>query len=181
MIDARTQCKALKMRWIKAIKYQHSASSQDFWYAWLKTKLPDVDILFFLRCNLNKTDLKKVCTLVNSPFWLEVLELWCEYNFANYTMNKQEILHQPIWFNSLLKIGKKLVFNKKWYDKNIKLMSDLIVNNRWITSEELSIKYNTNINFLELRSIISCIPSHWKYIIFEYDENEFAGYKIDMY
>ena len=34
MIDARTQSKALKMRWIRSISEQYNAVNQDFWYVW---------------------------------------------------------------------------------------------------------------------------------------------------
>ena len=54
MLDSRTQCKALKLKWIKIIKNAHEKATQDFWYMWLMLCTPEMDILDFLKCNLDK-------------------------------------------------------------------------------------------------------------------------------
>ena len=137
--------------------------------------------MFFLRCNLYITDVNKVCNLANSPFWLEILETWSEWNYTHYHVIKEEILHMPLWYNSLLKISKKVIIYKKWYDKNILYVADLIVENRWMNVHEVSKKYGFKANFLELRSLISCMPAHWKHILFVESNTEFKGYKIDNF
>ena len=179
MIDARSQCDALKLKWIQAIKTQYNSISQDFWFSWLQSNMPKVDIIFFLKCNIKPEDMAKVCKLVKGSFWYEILQLWSVWNYNAYPVLKKDILSQPIWFNSLLKINNKILYNKVWYNNNIRYISDLILNNKWCTKQELDQKFNVNINFLELRSLISCMPRYWKYIMFDDSSIDFEGYKID--
>ena len=61
MIDSRTQCKALKLKWIKYIKESYDKPKQDFWYMWLLECLPNMDIKDFLQCNLNRKDMESIC------------------------------------------------------------------------------------------------------------------------
>ena len=105
MVDSRTQCKALKLKWIKYIKEQYQMSSQDFWFNWLKQCIPQIDIMDLFRCNLNCRDMNKVCRSQCTPFWQEVLQIWSEWNYNDHPMTKLEIIRPPIWFNSLLRIG----------------------------------------------------------------------------
>ena len=181
MMDSRTQCKALKLKWIKYIKEQYLLNSQDFWFNWLKQCIPQIDIMDLLRCNLNYKDMNMVCKCRCTPFWQEVLQTWSEWNFNAHPMSKMEIINQPIWFNSLLRIGGGTIFYRKWYTHNILTIAQLIVNNRWINVDELYAKYNVKSNFLELHSIVSSIPVYWKYIIFDETDIEFEGYKVDRY
>ena len=62
MIDSRNQCKALKLKWIKYIKTEYkNTERQDFWYAWVRYCLPKIDVMDFLKCNLNKKDVDAIC------------------------------------------------------------------------------------------------------------------------
>ena len=114
-------------------------------------------------------------------FWHEVLEIWSEWNYNSYPMVKETIINQFIWYNSLLRVGKKPFFYKSWYDKDIKTIQDIIVDNRWITVDELFHRYNIKTNYLELQSVLSSIPKYWKYIIFTESDILFQGYKLDTH
>ena len=133
MLDSRTQCKSLKLKWIKYIKEQHNMTSQDVWYTWITKCIPNMDILDFLRCNLNAKDMNNVCKFHDASFWQEVLNNWSEWNFNQYPMTREYIISQPIWFNSLLKIGGNIIFYKIWYSQGIFTIKQLIIDNRWIT------------------------------------------------
>ncbi|MEK6264009.1 MAG: reverse transcriptase family protein [Clostridium sp.] len=179
MIDSRTQCKSLKLKWITNIKKQYQSSSKDFWYMWVLQGIPNMDMIDFLKCNLNTTDLSNVCKWEKHSFWYEVFSVWCEFNYAQHPQCKEYIINQPIWYNSLLKIGGKPVFLQKWYKKCVKNVKDLIAGNKWITIKELKSRYDITTNFLELRGLINCMPKYWKYIIFQESDIEFNGYKIE--
>ena len=48
MLDSRTQCKSLKLKWIKHIKDSIEKPVKDFWYMWLLKCIPNMDIIDFL-------------------------------------------------------------------------------------------------------------------------------------
>ena len=54
------QCKALKLKWIKYIKESYDKPKQDFWYMWLLECIPNMNIVDFLQCNLNKKDMESI-------------------------------------------------------------------------------------------------------------------------
>ena len=61
----------------------------------------------FLQCNLNRKDMEIICTWPKDSFWHDVFDVWCEWNFATHPQGKENIINQPIWYNSLVRIGKK--------------------------------------------------------------------------
>ena len=136
MLDSRAQCKALKLKWIKYIKEQHTMTSQDFWYTWITKCIPNIDILDFLHCNLNAKDMNTICKRQSASFWHELLNNWSKWNFNPHPMTREYIINQPIWFNSLIKIGGNIVFHRKWYNQGIFTIRQLRVNNRWITVQK---------------------------------------------
>ena len=81
LIDSRTQCKYLKLKWINNIKEQYQSSSKDFWYVWVQEGIPKMDMIDFLKCNLSTADLNNVCKWNEKSFWYEVFLVWCEYNY----------------------------------------------------------------------------------------------------
>jgi hypothetical protein len=75
----------------------------------------------------------------------------------------QEILVQPIWNNSLVKIGGIVVNYQAWQIKNITHVQDLITPAGQLMSKaELENKYNFTCKQMKYNSIISAIPTSWK-------------------
>ena len=181
MIDSKIQCKSLKLKWIHYIKKQYEKNSPDFWFTWLQYCIPKMDIMDFLKCNLNVSDMNTICSFYSMTFWQEVFTVWSEWNYDPNPPYKDCMMNQSIWYNSLLRIGGKPIFRIKWYNQNVKLIKDLIINNRWITVDELYDLYNIKTNFLELRSLLSCIPKGWKYHLFTDSDLTFEGYKLDIF
>ena len=153
---------------IETIKNQYNNGLQDFWYSWIVKCIPNVDLRYFLQCNLSSTDINKVCKFNQSSFWYEVFSIWGDWNYDPYPVHKEQILKQPLWYNSLLKIQNKHLFYRNWYNHEIGYVSDLIQHDNWITCNEIYVKYKIKVNFLDLiiRGIISGMPKNWKYIVF---------------
>ena len=78
-----------------------------------------MDIMDFLKFNLNVSDMNLVCAWNGLTFWQEVFTVWSEWNYDAHPPYKDCILNQPIWYNSLLRIGGKIIFKIKWYNNNI--------------------------------------------------------------
>ena len=95
-------------------------------------------------------------------FWREIFLNWAIITGID-TDSHEGILSQSIWFNSNLKIDNKVVFYEKWCDAGIFFINDLMnENNVFMTHQELCLKYNLNINFLQYYSIMHMIPKAWK-------------------
>jgi len=178
MVDCRKQNKALKAKWLSNIFQQQLLTQHDLWYAWLKNSLPLVNIDYLLKCNINTADLHQVIKLPRDNFWFEVFACWCEINYNQFLFKDGEVRQQCLWFNSLIKCKGKLFFFQQWYNKGIETVNDLIVQNRWIRYTELTSKTGLKINFLDLLSLIKCIPDDWKNNITN-DDYEMCEYNID--
>ena len=181
MVDVRTQSKALKLKWINAIKKQYNKDLQDFWYSWVISCIPKVDLMYFLNCNLCSKDINIACSFKPNSFWFEIFSIWGEWNYNPHPVHKEQILKQPLWFNSLLKIKNKYVFYKNWYNHHIRYIEDLLLHDKWMTCDEIYIKYDLKVNYLDLGGLLSCMPKHWKYIVFSTTDIPFEGYKIDQH
>jgi len=177
MVDCRKQHKALKIKWLSNVLYQCNLNCTDLWFEWLCNNI-HVDIKYLLKCNLHCDDLRQALNMPINNFWYEVLYYWCELNFDPQPLFDGEIRQQCLWFNSLIKSGKKVYYKPVWYTKGIKTVDDLILNNRWITPIELSEKFGLRINFLDLMGLIKSMPIYWNYHIAN-KNYEICDYKIN--
>jgi len=166
MLDIRSQSQALKIKWIDRLKCQLDNNKHDIWTAWLVNKCDKVKLDYLLKCNLHYKDLSTAIVLPEKNPWFEILREWCIYNFDHLPLNGEDIRNQNLWFNSLIKINKKLVFHRSWYISGIETIQDLLVDNRFLTVDEIKQRYGINLNFLQLWSIHSAIPTSWKHHLY---------------
>ena len=164
MLDIRSQNIALKLKWIKLYKDQINDKCPDFWCIWLKSCLPEIEIEYFLECNLDPKDLTKCTKIEPNTFFCEVLSYWFAEKFQKKPAKKGDILNQNLWYNSLIKRKGQVSFVKKWYEFGIKKVKDLVIEDRWVTVKELETKLGKNYNFLELIGITQDCPAEWKHI-----------------
>jgi len=138
MVDSTSQSKALKVKWLHKLVRCNDEICDEFWVHWVKYNIPEIDIDYLLRCNINVQDIKNVVKFKNDSIWLEIFVEWCYLNFDHYPIGKEDILHQSIWFNSHIKVGKKMVFNKMLYKAGIKYIKDIVRNNKFLTIWEIN-------------------------------------------
>jgi len=166
MIDCVSQCKALKVKWLNKLLHNREELKEEFWLHWVVHNIPEVDIEYLLTCNINKCDIGKVVRFKVESFWYEIFYEWCFLNFDNFPNNKGDIMHQTIWYNSHIKVGNKMIFNKKMYKAGIRYVKDIVKNGRFLYLNELAEIYDVNISFLEYGGIINAVPRGWKkYIV----------------
>ena len=107
-------------------------------------------------------------------FWYEVCLEWLKYNFS-IPQRYDEILHQYIWYNSLLMTGtgrgKSFLFNAKCIEYNIHKIEDLysLEEGRFYTFQEFCQKYGEIITWLEYTRVLNTIPKLWKNILISSD------------
>ena len=85
-----------------------------------------------------------------------------------------EIKGQRIWANSHIRKANMPFLDKKWKSK-IEFLYQLVhVNDkRFLSTTELQQMYDTNLSVMELNSLISAIPGHWKSIL-KYEKDELS-------
>ena len=65
---------------------------------------------------------------INNAFWKDVLESWLCYIkvYEKQDRFRNNYYSIPVWYNSNIKIGNKVVFFKSWYDKGVKVVQDFL-------------------------------------------------------
>ena len=90
-------------------------------------------------------------------FWVQVLYSWSLINYRD-PENREEVLEQIIWMNSNILIGGKPIIWKTWLDRDIVLLRDIYDQNGVVRDD-------LGCNWLELRSVLQCIPESWKFLL----------------
>jgi hypothetical protein len=91
-----------------------------------------------------------------------MLNTWTKLKYRE-PKNIHEIIQQPQWNNSLIKIDGKEANYETWKKAVVSHINDLIDNNGEIAKLEfLKFKFRFNCKQMEYNSIIHSIPSTWK-------------------
>ena len=108
---------------------------------------------------------------ITSHFWKDVLKAWSEYRYYN-PIKYKDILAQPIWNNSHLKIDHKVFFDKTLAESGIYYMRDIIMQNGMFKSfSVICNEYNcSKSSYLRYFAIVSAVGATWKKVLREPDE-----------
>ena len=106
MIDIFSFNKSLKVTWIK--KYLDN-SNNGKWKLLFDRALQNHSGKKNLSSSLNVRDASDMIK-VSDDFFRELLEIWGEINFEKQMTSENHLLHQPLWYNSLIRIDNKPVF-----------------------------------------------------------------------
>jgi len=186
MIDCVSQSKALKVKWLNKLLNNRDDLKEEFWLHWVLHNIPEVDIDYLLTCNIKKEDIDKVVRFKVKSFWYEIFYEWCFLNYDHHLISKADIMHQNIWFNSHIKVGNKMIFNKNMYKAGVRYIKDIVKKGKFLQLTELNEMYDVNISFLEYGGILNAIPKGWKTYIknievsCNYLEYEFYVNKIEL-
>lgn len=156
--DLKTRIQVIHLNWVKYMwKEQQFLLSETLRAAF---RYPDVRSLLVCKSDLSsKVDPQhKLLT--------EILSTWSELQ-ANYTETESAIQEQPLWFNDCVTINKKIICWRSWLEAGIFSVNDLLHLElpRFLSHEELSLKYNLNIPFLQVFQIRSSLPSKWRRLL----------------
>ena len=164
MVDIKKKNIALKCAWVKRLNADATAS----WKALAESYFPGTNGAFW-EGNLSYCDCLRIlkqrfCT----KFWQDVALSWSIYTYTIPTKHV-EVLYQPIFYNSHIKINNIPYFDGQYHSKGIKRIVDIIDNDGNILNfNDLSEKYGINNSIASLmvyNSIVSAIPQSWKQII----------------
>ena len=150
----------LKVTWVTRLL----SDSQQGWKILVNRTIPLKNNDFWL-CNFSPSYVHAILNQYkNIPvFWKDVISKWAEYNFFE-PKTIEEILSQPLWFNSLILNGNRdMIFYTQWYDAGIFKILDIVVNGRLANFEEISEKFGIpQRDRLKYYGLISMLPPNWK-------------------
>ena len=151
MIDVHIFDKALKLTWVR--RYFNSHAS---WKLLFDKMYPNFKEMF----NYGDGYEPIISNEVIHPFWSSVVNYYYQLHKNIEFCSKQEVEATRFLFNSNIKIGKKVIKNKKLATSNIFSISQLRSNDTFLTLNELNRKLDRPLNFLEYNSIISVLKKY---------------------
>ena len=104
-----------------------------------------------------------------NQFWFDILLCWSKINFVKPTDTKQ-ILNQVVWYNTLIKIGGKIVYIPEMYDVGIIYLKDLWNQGALMSYAKFCEIFGRVVDIMKYNSLIDAIPPEWRKITFPVDE-----------
>ena len=158
LLDIESHLVALKTSWIQRFSY---LSEHPSWNTLLKACM-SINLITFLKGNVNPKDLQKQVSIKSKVIY-DILYSWTKLNF-HQPIDLQSIVSQPLWYNSFIKIDKKIIYNKILANAGVNVIQDLLDDTgNFLTYMAFKRKYNhLNINMLQYFGIIHAIPQQWK-------------------
>ena len=95
-----------------------------------------------LYAQLAKKDYKQVLQC-DVNFWKHVFHLWFAFIYKS-PENAKEILSQPIWLNSSIKVNEKIVHYPMWVEAGINKVRDIWTEGGFMKYEEVCDTYDIN-------------------------------------
>ena len=162
MPDFKAKVMSLKMAWIQRL-YENSEQA---WKNYLKfiSGVP-ISLLPFFKSSVSL--LSDTC----SPFYRQLFTFWKNlYVTPNSVKEVQDLYRQLLWHNDDILVDKHTVYYKRWVEHKILSISDIVKDNgSFYTCEDIRVKYDINIHFMEYFSLMGAIPHAWKKMLRESD------------
>ena len=122
MLDLNSFNKAVKLSWVR--KYLNDNISVK-WKLLFDFQLEGYGGGEFFRGNLYRKDVSKYIN-VPDPFITEIEQIWTEMSFEDAVKSIEHLLSLNLWHNSLVKVGKKPIYDKSWSAKRIQKVRHLM-------------------------------------------------------
>ena len=151
-----TKVQSLLLSWVKRL----TAISNVKWTALPKRFYNCQNLLTYFNANH---------TFINSKpipiFYIKIHEIYMKY-FKQEPITLIDILNESLWLNNRITANKTVLHKKNWELNNIITVRNMYNDfGKLLTREEILVKYNIKINFLDLLHVQKNIPNNWKKII----------------
>ena len=156
LTDIKCRDYALKTEWIRRMCQMNDKTLTNLAYYFLNIGITNEN---FWECNMNVDDVKLL--KIKNAFWEDMVKAWAMFNFKVPAM-PEEIVNQPLWYNSLMKINAKLFFSKKMYDSGVFYVKDLYCDGKLMTYEQFSQIFECDACELHFNAVVSAMPKEWK-------------------
>ena len=151
MIDVNLFDKALKLSWLR--RYFNSSASWKFLFDEIYPTFKEI-------FNYGDAYESIIVNKINHPFWSQIVKYYYLFHKVYQLRSRQELDSTRFLFNSDIKIGKKIITNKKLVTGGIFSIAQLKSNGIFLTLQELNVKLITPLNFLEYNSIMSALKNY---------------------
>ena len=151
VVNFQVKDMALKASWVQIL--ETDSMLQDIAYKMLNVEIRQL----IWECNLETKDIR---SHFKDTFWRDVLIAWSYMNHKT-PESATEIHEQVIWYNSYLKINKKLFFLKKPYDEGLMYIGQLFSPEGELLPMDI-IMQMFGISTMQWNSIVNAIPKAWK-------------------
>lgn len=153
LVNLKTKDLALKCQWVALVK--ESPNLQELCNQFLPSIGQDIWV-----CNFGPKDACQI--VVESPFWLDVIKAWAlMYSFEPDNVSK--IIAQCLWYNSNIKINKKLVYYSQAHKQGIMFLYNIwnSITNQFLSYEHMCQVYGNCMSYLEYYGLLASIPRAW--------------------
>ena len=116
----RIFCKVLKIVWIKRF---YEKSDDVRWKIVFSNALESHGGMLLFKCNFKHSE--HFIEEIKNPFIGDLIKCWALLHYKEPN-SMHEVLNQVLWFNSEIKIGKKVFLWKKWYKCGIVNVKDIV-------------------------------------------------------
>ena len=117
------------------------------------------------RCTINPEDIESI--KIKNEFWKDVLKSWSQYNFYGNT----RIENQIIWYNSHIKINKKIFLLRDALNNGLLYVHQLFKDRKFKSKEQVMNQYG--LTTLRYNSLKTALPLEWKKYFMEQDKECF--------
>jgi hypothetical protein len=162
MSHFKTIIKSQKIMWVKRLLDDNNCKWKTV--AWKLLGIPERILLSKYSMQFLNDDI--------TPFYKHVLTYW--YELISVTPEEKLVNSEDLWHNCFILIGGKPARNNQWQSHGIKRLKDIYNHGDLMTKEQLSAKYNFNIDTLTYNGIIDAIPKQWRGFMTKYTaQNEY--------
>ena len=106
------------------------------------------------RCRISEDDVKQL--KIKNTFWENVLTSWSKFNYHKDFRVENQIL----WYNSCIKIDKKIFFWKNMYLNGLMYVHQLFENQRFKGYEQVKTEFG--MGRMKFNSLKAALPVEWK-------------------
>ena len=130
LVNLNLKDKALKATWPQILYQEPEYAS----LVYVTLKVPDLKDNIW-RCTISPEDAGNFKT--TNTFWKDVLKAWSEYNYYHDKREEKQI----IWYNSEIKIGKKMIMWRDAYKKGLVYVHQLFEHQQFKSSNQVLQEY----------------------------------------
>lgn len=153
LVNLKAKDDTLKIKWV------YNCKNDDKIQSLASQFLPSIGIEYWY-CNMKPNE---VAYYVKPSFWQDVAIAWARFNFHE-PRDIEEIIQEPVWFNSFIRVGGKVIFIASAFNAGIRNIANLLnlTSGQFYSYHELTSQFGICLTLLEHNSIISAIPKVWK-------------------
>ena len=162
MINLVAFIKSLKLSWIRRLY-----TGEGKW-----KNIIECEIDTFKLTSCGPTYIKFCKDRTNNLFWKDVFDAWLTLITKENSINADNLLLMPIWYNEKILIENKPIFWTNWYKKGILVVNDIWNNGSFFTYDEFKERFDFNCNYVQYFSVISAIKKIMRNVNFDLTQSK---------